>query len=96
MEATSIASLEGMALGTPVVASGIGGLRDMISHGENGILYEAGNPQRLAEALRLLEDEALREHIAQGGMSYVREVWSLERWGEAILREYARTMEGLR
>ncbi|MFD2639184.1 glycosyltransferase family 4 protein [Piscibacillus salipiscarius] len=39
-EATSIAALEGMAAGKPVVASSIGGLKELIQHEYNGILFE--------------------------------------------------------
>ena len=43
------AVLESMALGKPVVASAVGGLREAIQSGENGFLVEPGNPDMLSD-----------------------------------------------
>jgi len=51
-EATSIAVLEGMASGRPVVASAIGGLKELIASGRNGILVPPNDPPALARALQ--------------------------------------------
>ncbi len=50
-EATSISVLEGMASARPVVASAIGGLRELITSGENGLLVPADDPPALARAV---------------------------------------------
>ena len=58
--------LEGMALGKPVIASKVGGLRELISDGENGFLVDAKSPSQLAEKLRiLLASNTLRERIGR-------------------------------
>jgi len=60
------AVLEGMALGKPVIASKVGGLRELISDGENGFLVDAGNPSQIAEKLRLLlASKELREKLGK-------------------------------
>ena len=46
--------LEGMALGKAVIASKVGGLRELIKNGQNGFLVDAGQPEQIAEKLRLL------------------------------------------
>lgn len=51
-EATSISAIEGMASGRPVVASAIGGLRELIADGETGYLVPPGDAAALASALR--------------------------------------------
>ena len=51
MEATSLACLESMGCGTPVIATNAGGLPEMISHGENGWLLPMRDPAALAATL---------------------------------------------
>lgn len=55
-EATSIAALEGMSSGVPVVASDIGGLREIVRDGYNGLLVRERSPEALASALISLSD----------------------------------------
>lgn len=51
---------EGLAAGTPVLASDIPGYRDVLRDGVDGQLFPAGDPLALAEALRLLALEPAR------------------------------------
>jgi glycosyltransferase involved in cell wall biosynthesis len=61
IEATSIAALEAMASGRPLVASRVGGLPFLVRDGENGLLVPPAEPAALAAAMaRLLDDPALR------------------------------------
>ena len=46
--------LEAGARGCPVIASDRGGLAELVAHGRDGFLYEAGNVQDLVEKMRLL------------------------------------------
>lgn len=48
---TPLKPLEAMALGKLVVASDVGGHRELIFHNKTGILFQAGNAQALAEAV---------------------------------------------
>lgn len=50
-EGLSIAALEAMATGLPVVASRVGGLPEIVSHDRNGLLVEPEDPCALAKAL---------------------------------------------
>lgn len=62
---TPLKPLEGMAMGKAVVASDIGGHREMIEHGKTGLLFAAGNVSALCEALRIvLDDRELRGKLA--------------------------------
>jgi glycosyltransferase involved in cell wall biosynthesis len=56
---TPLKPLEAMALGRIVVASDVGGHRELISDGETGFLFHAGDPAALASRLR--EVLALRD-----------------------------------
>lgn len=58
--------LEAFALGKPVIASKIGGLPEMVSDGETGLLFEPGSEQGLREALsRLLENPDLAAEMGR-------------------------------
>jgi len=47
-------AIEAMAAGTPVVATAVGGLREIIRHGESGVLVQYGNVGSLALAIKRL------------------------------------------
>lgn len=68
------AVLEAMALGRAVVASAVGGLREIIRDGENGFLVPPGNVDALVDRVnRLARDPALRERF---GREAKREVFA--------------------
>lgn len=64
-EGTPLFALECMAHGTPLVATDVGGLSDLIEDGRSGILVPRQDVDALADALdRLLADPARREEVA--------------------------------
>lgn len=48
------AVMEAMAMRVPVVATRVGGIPELITHGETGLLVNPGNPDELAEAISSL------------------------------------------
>jgi glycosyltransferase involved in cell wall biosynthesis len=72
--------LEAMASGTPVVAADAGGIPDLVSHGENGWLYDPTRLDGAAEPVRrLLESRSMREHAARMGRKHAENcTWELE------------------
>ena len=57
-ESFGLAALEALACGTPVVASNMGGLPELVVHGETGFLFPMGAVEEMAEAgVSLLRDE---------------------------------------
>ena len=71
-EATSIIMLEAMACGKPVVASAIGGLREVIGNESYGVLVPPADPVALATALnQILGNEGLRRAIGVEARRYV-------------------------
>jgi glycosyltransferase involved in cell wall biosynthesis len=59
---------EAMGLGTPVVATAVGGVPELIEDGTAGVLVPPRDPGGLARALaRVLEDPALQHELAAGG-----------------------------
>ncbi len=67
-EPQGLVAMEAMAVGTPVVASAVGGLVDIVRPEQNGLLVPAGDAPALAAALdRLLGDEPLRHRLGAAG-----------------------------
>lgn len=64
-DAAPWAVLEAMSSGTPVVATRVGGIPDMLEDGHAGVLLEHGDPVALGQALQeLLANEPLRVQLA--------------------------------
>jgi glycosyltransferase involved in cell wall biosynthesis len=64
-EASPVSILEAMSAGTPVVATRVGGIPDLVQDGVNGLLVEPQNPTALARALSaLLDDPGLGGRLA--------------------------------
>jgi glycosyltransferase involved in cell wall biosynthesis len=64
--------VEAMAAGTPVVASAVSGIPELVEDGVNGVLVAPERPAELADALeRLHGDPALRERLAGAGRETV-------------------------
>lgn len=68
--------LEAMEHGLPIVASDVGGLRDLLRDGENGLLVPPGQPGALVEAIGALRETTLRERLAAAA----RETAALYHW----------------
>jgi glycosyltransferase involved in cell wall biosynthesis len=59
------AAVEALAVGTPVLATDVGGVPEVVRDGENGLLVRAGDADGLADAIRrLLGDPELRDRLA--------------------------------
>lgn len=70
-EGWGITNIEANACGTPVVAANVPGLKDSVSGGQSGLLYDYGNIEQLAECLtRLLLDQPLHERMCKGGIEW--------------------------
>jgi glycosyltransferase involved in cell wall biosynthesis len=69
------ALLEALAAGTPVIATAVGGIPEVVVDGENGLLVAAGDIDALASAVdRVVHDRSLRESLAAGAAPSVEEL----------------------
>jgi glycogen synthase len=98
-EPFGLINLEAMACGTPVVASAVGGILEVVQDGVTGFLVEPGRPDQLAEKIgRVLADPAQARSMGQAGRKRVEERFSWDSvaertegvYGEAVA-EFART-----
>lgn len=78
-ESQGIVLLEGMAVGTPIVASNIDGYASVVTHGKEGYLVPPKNIEELAGALvNLLKDDELRRRMgAKGRVSAEKYSWDI-------------------
>jgi len=65
--------VEALAAGTPVLATRVGGLAEVVRDGENGLLFPPGDPQALAAGIRrYFDDGDLRERLRAAAAGSVR------------------------
>jgi glycosyltransferase involved in cell wall biosynthesis len=91
VETFSLAALEAMALGLPVVLSAIGGAADMVRPGREGFLFPAGDTQALVDRLAALADPDLRRRMGAAARETVEARFS-ER---AMVEAYERLLQEL-
>jgi glycosyltransferase involved in cell wall biosynthesis len=78
-EGLPMALIEAMFAARPVVASAVGGIPNVVTHGMNGLLVPPGDPKALAEALlRLLRSPAERQRLATAAYRRASAEYSVE------------------
>ena len=76
-EGLPVVLMEALASGVPVVASDVGGVADLIRHGETGLLVEQRNSEDLAEkCIRMLQDETLRRTTVENARTLIENDFS--------------------
>jgi glycosyltransferase involved in cell wall biosynthesis len=84
-EGLPLVLIEAAALGKPIIASDIDGVREVIRDGENGVLVPLRNPVKLAEAVvRLLEDRTLALKLGESAKTGIPPLFTHSRMIEAI------------
>ena len=88
-EGFGVACLEAMAHGRPVVATSVGGLRDLVVDGKTGLLVPPGDVRALRSALeRLLGDADLRRALGTAARERARMRFSWDTVAEATVAAY--------
>ncbi len=79
-EGLSQAILEAMFLALPVIATKAGGNPDLIKHNENGLLFEDGDVEKLADEISSIrEDDKLASRLSEASRKTAHEDFSIER-----------------
>ena len=82
-------ALETMQACTPLVATDVGGIREIVNPGENGLLIDYGDEEAFADVMeRLLVDNELRAELVENGSRTIRERFSIERYASEVERVY--------
>jgi PEP-CTERM/exosortase A-associated glycosyltransferase len=90
---TPLKPLEAMAMAKPLVASNIGGHRELISDGRTGLLFRPGDTAALAAAIAsLLDDSELRRALGDRGWNWVRREHSWDKTTAIYSEIYARAL----
>jgi len=88
-EGFSLATVQAMATGVPVVATRSGGPEEILEDGVSGLLVPTDDPAALAAAMRRLRDQPeLRDRFAQAGPQSVRARFNRTSMIEAYQRHY--------
>jgi L-malate glycosyltransferase len=94
-ESFGLAALEAMACEVPVVASNVGGLPEVISHGVSGFLRDPFDVGGMADdAIALLTDPLLHRTIADAARARVRNEFCVDRVVPMYERYYERVLAG--
>lgn len=89
-EGVSIAVLEAMRAGLPVIATDVGGLPETVEHGQSGLLTPDDDATAFAQSmLRLAGDEALRHSMSLAALAHQQVKFSLERMVQSYEHLYS-------
>jgi len=92
-EGCSNVILESMAMGKPVVASDVAGNRELVEHGDNGLLVRTGDPGAFAEAvLTCLRQPDLAREMGERARKIVVARFSLDRMARDYETLYEQTL----
>lgn len=94
-EGISNALVEAMAVGLPVVATDVGGTREVLEDGVQGFLVPVRDWRRMADALHeLARDAALRWRLGEAAQKHAAERFSFENHRRAFLNFYRQILPG--
>jgi glycosyltransferase involved in cell wall biosynthesis len=91
LEGMGSSLLDAMASRLPVVATQAGGIPEVVSHNETGLLVPPRNPEAFAQAiLTLYRDRELAARLAKRGSDVVHQKFSAEAMAEKVIDLYQR------
>lgn len=94
-ECVPLTILEAMQFGLPVVTTNVGGIPDIITHGENGLLTTPGNVRELTTRLKqLLNEKELRMRLANNAREQFMTNYTLEIFYEGLADIFEEVLNG--
>ncbi|ACT04361.1 glycosyltransferase family 4 protein [Paenibacillus sp. JDR-2] len=94
MESFGLSVTEALASGCAVICSDVGGLKEQVINGENGLLFELENVYELAHSIRCLAtDTELRQRLRRRAVETVREKFSFDNIVVMFEQAYKKTIQ---
>ncbi len=92
-EGIPMAILSGMSVGLPIVASAVGGIDEVIEHGERGMLVPAADAPNFSDAFRgavttMIENAEERQRLGGNARQFIENEYSLENAAHTLERMY--------
>ena len=89
-------ALEAMAMGCPLVATAVGGLREIVEDGTSGLLCPAEDAEGLAEGmLRVMEDDELARQLGEGAAAACQSRFDADVLARRMAEVYGRVVGGM-
>jgi len=86
--------IEAFGNGVPVIAADHGAMKDLIVHGETGLLFERGNAQDLAAKINsLIKNPALAEALGVNARKQYEENYTIEKNYKILMDIYTQVLE---
>jgi glycosyltransferase involved in cell wall biosynthesis len=93
-EGFSMAVLEALAMGKPVICTPVGALAEIIRNGVNGLTFLPGDHQGITDAINLfLTNSSIRNRIATNNFDYARKLFSHDVISKQITQQFKKAIE---
>ena len=94
-EGLPMALLEAMSLETPVICTAVGGMKEVIIDGANGLLVTPDDPKEMADAVfRLKNDPDLSRRLTQNAKKTIEQEFSIDKNIQKLLLTYDQLLDG--
>ncbi len=94
-EGFGLSLIEAMSLGLPVIASACGGMREIVCHGQTGLLVAPGDESQLVAALeQLVSDPQARKRMGEAGLAHFRTNFTAHAMVERTFHVYEALISG--
>src|SRR5688500_6187775 len=93
-EGFGLVLLEAMEASTPIVASGVSAIPEVVGDGETGKLVPPQDPDALMKAMAELVDPAVRAEMGAKGRERLTEVFGVDRMTDLTMDVYAAALRG--